>query len=168
MVQYIRTDLDFILEQILIAERNAAGEALVDILPNAEVPFGLRTVTGEFNNLIAGQDQFGAADNTFPRLADPLFRTDPNYADPGNVVDPAPRTISNLIVDQTANNPAAVAAAADNPFSAIDFESRSRRHPRHRGRPTSLLHPEHDTGCRPVCAVQCVDDILRPVLRSRP
>jgi hypothetical protein len=51
-------------------------------------------------------------------LADPLFRTDPNYADPGTVVDPEPRTISNLIVDQTENNPAAVAAAAENPFSA--------------------------------------------------
>jgi len=56
MVQYIRSDLEFILAQIKIAERNAAGEALVDILPNAEVPFGLRTVTGEFNNLIPGQD----------------------------------------------------------------------------------------------------------------
>ena len=51
-------------------------------------------------------------------MADPLFRTDPNYADPGTVVDPEPRTISNLIVDQTENNPAAVAAAAENPFSA--------------------------------------------------
>jgi Ca2+-binding RTX toxin-like protein len=117
MVAFIRSDLEFILAQIRIAERNAAGEALIDILPNAEVPFGLRTVTGELNNLIPGQDQFGAADNSFPRLADPLFR--PEYT-PGNafVVDPDPRTISNLIVDQTQNNPAAIAAAADNAFAA--------------------------------------------------
>ena len=33
----------------------------------------------------------------------------------GNVVDSQPRIISNLIVDQTPNNPAAVAAAAANP-----------------------------------------------------
>src|SRR5262249_21916587 len=35
----------------------------------------------------------------------------------GFVFDSQPRTISNLIVDQTANNPAAVAAAAANPGS---------------------------------------------------
>ena len=33
------------------------------------------------------------------------------------MIDSKPRTISNLIVDQTANNPAAVAAAAANPGS---------------------------------------------------
>src|SRR5262245_10505344 len=135
MVQFIRSDLDFILEQILIAERNAAGEALVDILPNVQVPFGLRTVDGSFNNLVVnaglGIDQslFGAADTTFPRLTTPVFQT----ADPipvgfpgagtptsytqtsGLVFDADPRIISNLIVDQTANNPAALAAAAGNP-----------------------------------------------------
>ena len=47
MADFIRSDLEFILAQIQIAERNAAGEELVDILPNAEVPFGLRTVTGK-------------------------------------------------------------------------------------------------------------------------
>ena len=45
-------------------------------------------------------------------LTDPSFL--PQYT-PGNpfVVDPAPRTISNLIVDQTVSNPAAYAAAYD-------------------------------------------------------
>src|SRR5215475_4732711 len=110
-VTYIRSDLEFILEQIRIAERHAAGERLIDVLPNVQVPFGLRTVDGTFNNLVTGQSEFGAADNLFPRLADPAFR--PGYAGPGTVIDSQPRTISNLIADQTANNPAAYATAYD-------------------------------------------------------
>jgi Ca2+-binding RTX toxin-like protein len=111
MVSFIRSDLEFILAQIIIAERNAAGEALIDILPNVQVPFGLRTVDGSFNNLVAGQSEFGASDNLFPRLADPIFRD--AYAASGTVIDTTPRTISNLIADQTANNPAAYATAYD-------------------------------------------------------
>ena len=84
------------------------------------------------------QDQFGAANNTFPRLLPPVFQTaevkpagffgpgDPAGTTPtsytqtsGFVFDSDPRTISNLIVDQTANNPAAVAAAAATPGSTI-------------------------------------------------
>ena len=81
MVTFIKSDLDFILDQILIAERNAAGENLLDILPNVQVPWGLRTVDGSFNNLVfnasLGIDQslFGAADTTFPRMTTPVFRT---------------------------------------------------------------------------------------------
>ncbi len=119
MVTYIRSDLEFILQQILIAEQNAAGTPLTDILPNAEVPFGLRTVDGSFNNLI--HPELGAADLEFPRLTDPSFQDaqgGTTYASAaGTVVDPEPRTISNLIVDQTANNPAASAAAAGTPGS---------------------------------------------------
>ncbi|GAU86882.1 peroxidase family protein [Bosea sp. BIWAKO-01] len=118
MVQFVRSDLEFILEQIRIAERNAQGENLTDILPSAQVPFGLRTVDGSFNNL--AHPEFGAADLAFPRLTDPSFRpaeAGTSYADPGLVQDSQPRTISNLVVDQTANNPAAVAAAAQNPGS---------------------------------------------------
>src|SRR5215510_14410568 len=115
-VTFIRSDLEFILQQIIIAERNAAGESLRDILPNVQVPFGLRTVDGTFNNLVTSQSEFGAADNLFPRLADPVFRTaeaGTSYAGPGTVIDSQPRTISNLIADQTANNPAAYATAFD-------------------------------------------------------
>ncbi|MGO4670268.1 peroxidase family protein, partial [Bosea sp. 2RAB26] len=118
MVQYIRSDLEFILEQIRIAERNAQGESLTDILPSVQVPFGLRTVDGTFNNL--AHPEFGAADLAFARLTDPSFQAaeaGTNYGVPGGVVDSEPRTISNLIVDQTNNNPAAVAAAAQNPGS---------------------------------------------------
>src|SRR5262244_366184 len=131
-VTLVRSDLQFILDQIIIAERNAAGESLLDILPNVTLPFGLRTVDGTLNNIVPTQSEFGAADNTFPRLADPLFRpADPVTFDPdgpggqavgdptsyaqtsGFVFDSAPRTISNLIVDQTANNPAAYATTYD-------------------------------------------------------
>src|SRR5215467_12084697 len=131
-VQFVRSDLEFILTQIEIAERNAAGESLLDLLANVTLPFGLRTVDGSLNNIVPTQSEFGAADNTFPRLADPLFRPadsvtfDPDgpggqaVGDPtsyaqtnGFVFDPDPRTISNLVVDQTANNPAAYATAYD-------------------------------------------------------
>ena len=46
-----REDLDFVLKQIKISERHAAGELLPDILPNISIPWGLRTVDGRYNNL---------------------------------------------------------------------------------------------------------------------
>jgi Ca2+-binding RTX toxin-like protein len=132
MASFIISDLEFILEQILIAERHAAGEPLVTLVPSTEVSFGLRTVDGSFNHLIPDQTEFGAADNTFPRLLDPVFRddqdgdsidlnggapggvlTNTDYASGGDVVDADPRLISNLISDQTASNPAAYATAYD-------------------------------------------------------
>lgn len=108
MANFNKSDLEFILKQIFIAEAHADGASLSDLLPNSQVPFGLRTVDGSYNNLVAGQSEFGAADNAFPRLLDPSFLA--AYTGTGTVVDPQPRIISNLIVDQTANNPAAVAA----------------------------------------------------------
>ncbi|HET8961150.1 peroxidase family protein [Nocardioides sp.] len=93
-----------------------------------ELPWGLRTVDGTCNNLVPGQHKFGAADQAFPpsagldyREAEPAPPGFPSnatstggnssYARPGSVVDSQPRKISNLIVDQTAGNPAALAAA---------------------------------------------------------
>ncbi|WP_449433563.1 peroxidase family protein [Pseudomonas putida] len=108
MANFSKSDLEFILKQIFIAEAHANGANLIDLLPNSQVPFGLRTVDGSYNNLVAGQAEFGAADNSFLRLLDPSYRA--AYAGTGTVSDPQPRIISNLIVDQTANNPAAVAA----------------------------------------------------------
>src|SRR5262245_16248798 len=55
-------DMAFILRQIKIAERHAAGENLLDILPNATIPWGLRTVDGSFNNVIPGREENGQAD----------------------------------------------------------------------------------------------------------
>jgi Ca2+-binding RTX toxin-like protein len=134
-VHFIRSDLQFILDQIVLSERHAAGEDLLNMLPNARVALGLRTVDGSANNLVRGQSEFGASDNVFPRLVAPVFRQgetfDPDGPGPaaatptsyaqtsGTVADSHPRTVSNLIVDMTANNPAAVAAAADNPGSQI-------------------------------------------------
>jgi Ca2+-binding RTX toxin-like protein len=142
MVEFIKSDLEFILQQIMIAEQHAAGADLLSLLPNSLVPFGLRTVDGSFNNLVAGQSEFGASDNLFPRLTDPVFRdaetgtsyaqtaVDPSinpFVDPvgaGFVIDSQPRTISNLIVDQTSRNPAAVAVAgsagADGVWGTLD------------------------------------------------
>ncbi len=108
MANFSKSDLEFILKQIFIAEAHADGASLIDLLPNSQVPFGLRTVDGSFNNLVAGQSEFGASDNAFLRLLDASYRA--SYVGTGNVVDSQPRTISNLIVDQTANNPAAVEA----------------------------------------------------------
>ena len=118
-VHLVRSDLEFILNQIVIAERHAAGEDLLDIIPNSRVAFGLRTVDGSFNNLVQGQSEFGASDNLFPRLTDPVFQRRAKAANlrtsaydrAAFVIDPEPRIISNLIVDQTSNNPAAVAVA---------------------------------------------------------
>ena len=115
MVTYIRSDLEFILNQILIAEQHAAGADLLSLLPNSEVAFGLRTVDGSFNNLVPGREDFGSADEVFPRLLDPVFNdaeAGTSYQQTGGfVIDSQPRTISNLISDQTSNNPAAVAVA---------------------------------------------------------
>ncbi|QCI12535.1 heme peroxidase [Pseudomonas putida] len=108
MANFSKSDLEFILKQIFIAEAHADGANLSDLLPNSQVPFGLRTVDGSFNNLLTAQTEFGAADNAFLRLLDASYRA--AYANSGNVVDGQPRVISNLIVDQTAANPAAVEA----------------------------------------------------------
>ncbi len=135
MVTFNLSDLSFILTQIKIAEAHSAGTPLTELVTNPLLPFGLRTVDGTLNNLIPGREDWGSADQPFLRLVpadrdigtpDAGFDTNGpgpgtgqtaipgNYADPvGNVVDTAPRTISNLIVDQTPNNPAAIYAALD-------------------------------------------------------
>ncbi|WP_374087357.1 choice-of-anchor D domain-containing protein [Methylomicrobium lacus] len=136
-------DLAFILQQIKIAEFHAANAtptnlcgALVGSGPN-QIPdpllsFGLRTVDGSCNNLQKGQETFGASDQVFPRLTTPNFNrsTEGIAADffgPGSpaippstyavtsgaVADSLPRIISNLVVDQTSTNPAAVFVAGN-------------------------------------------------------
>src|SRR5947209_8803939 len=108
---------------------NQPGDGIPDNeqVPDVITSYGLRTVDGSCNNLKAATTGgFGAADQLFPRLTTPVFHdADPITADlpvgplgptsykqkTGNVVDAQPRVISNLIVDQTNTNPAAVAAA---------------------------------------------------------
>jgi len=114
------------------------------LLPNVQVPFGLRTVDGTFNHLRLGQSEFGSADTVFPHLTDSVFRNDldvdtfdvhgpapggmvtnTNYAGPGDVANTDPRIIRNLIVDQLPFNPAtgegnpAAAAEATPPGSEV-------------------------------------------------
>ena len=40
MANFSKSDLEFILKQIFIAEANADGTSLIDLLPNTQVPFG--------------------------------------------------------------------------------------------------------------------------------
>ena len=160
------SDLQFILQQIRIAESHraveatspavtpstnilAAGRALTDPRgPNTTtgaartitisavstrvlsplLAEGLRQTDGRNNNLTGngfsswmgfgyitpgtlGKSAWGAADTAFPRIVAPSFK--PGYENrSGNVTDAAPRTISNLISDQSSTNPAARAAAS--------------------------------------------------------
>lgn len=101
----------------------------------AEDPLGLRTVDGQCNNISAVMAEtsgtskpkssdsaaWGSAEQEFTRLAAqanipsstlPLTDAQKLYQNPtSNVTDPSPRQISNLISDQSLNNPAAIAAA---------------------------------------------------------
>jgi Ca2+-binding RTX toxin-like protein len=114
-------DLKFILKQIRISEAHKADGNLLctgaddgTCVPDAKLPWGLRTVDGRFNNLMPGQSDFGSSDQPFKRLLpsyDWTTGTGEAYPRTGDVVDASIRTISNLIVDQTTRNPAAVETA---------------------------------------------------------
>ncbi|MEO3433630.1 peroxidase family protein [Inquilinus sp. CAU 1745] len=129
-------DLQFILDQIKIAEAHVAGTPLDQLIAQPHLPYGLRTVDGTYNNLIEGRETWGSADQVMPRFLDPNYVNegddsfhgvinnndygvvgaetgDPaqNGGHTGNVVDADPRIISNLISDQTLKNPAAITAA---------------------------------------------------------
>ncbi|PAL23673.1 peroxidase family protein [Sphingopyxis sp. GW247-27LB] len=140
MVDYIRSDLEFILKQIKIAEAHAAGQPLFGpggLIPSYNLAWGLRTVDGTYNHLLPGQEYWGASDQPFVERLGTDYRTllvDPDgpggsppipieytpgfdadgpgtFAEPGDVIDPQVRTISNLIVDQTLANPVAIMVA---------------------------------------------------------
>jgi hypothetical protein len=55
----IRSDLDFILSQILQSEAHTP-------IDDPSLPFGLRTVNGTGNSIVSGQYGYGAADHVFP------------------------------------------------------------------------------------------------------
>ena len=113
-------------------------------VPSPKLPFGLRTVDGSFNNLLSGRSHWGAGDQPFKRTlptywrqADPPLQApgappagDTDVCEPGLtcyaqwepdhiVYDAKPREISNLIVDQSVDNPAAVNAAEHLPGAEI-------------------------------------------------
>ncbi len=113
-VSVIKSDLEFILAQIKISEAHAAGQPLFGaggLIPSYNNSLGLRTVDGTYNNLL--NPTWGAADQQFTELLTPEFRPGYNPSnDPNSVViDSSIRTISNLIVDQTLGNPAAILTA---------------------------------------------------------
>jgi hypothetical protein len=83
--QITPADLAYILKQIKIAEHHAATYTPLnpcgtlvgngpDQIRSPLLSFGLRTVDGSCNNLIAGQERFGSADQRFPRLTTPEFK----------------------------------------------------------------------------------------------
>lgn len=128
MAKLDRNDLDFILKQIKIAEDHTAlieqgvdpRAALEQLVSSPLVPFGLRTVDGSFNNFQPGMVHFGSADEAMKRLLTPSFQAaelgrngQPTSYEQvsGSVYDSQPRVISNLIADQTIDNPAAISAA---------------------------------------------------------
>jgi Ca2+-binding RTX toxin-like protein len=124
--------------RLAVVGGDPANLSTAHLLPN-----GLRTVDGTYNNLVPGREQWGAADNLMPRLLSPHYTNDAdgdtmsfgppspftpppvtntNYGTPGNVADADPRLISNLIVDQTVNNPAAVEAWFNNAIAVAAWE----------------------------------------------
>ncbi len=124
MVQLVKHDLDFILAQIKIAEAHAAGAPMGELVDSPLLPHGLRTVDGSYNNYGEGREHWGSSGQPFPRLTSGSehegsgsmpagygYPTNNDYGQNGNVVDADPRLISNLIVDQTLNNLAAITAA---------------------------------------------------------
>jgi len=129
---YTSADISKILGDIKVAERHTAGEELRDILPNASSTRGLRAIDGYQNNItgIDDRDVWGAADFAFPTLADQAFRPagtlpdmdgpmgpavarETSYNSSTDVWDPEPRIISQLINNQTSQNPAALAVFSE-------------------------------------------------------
>ncbi|WP_457585094.1 peroxidase family protein [Ensifer canadensis] len=129
MVQLNRNDLDFILKQIKIAEAHTAAiengvdprVALEQLVSSPLLPYGLRTVDGSFNNFQPNMTHFGSSDQVMSRLLTPNYAAaetnirnglPTSYADlSGSVYDSQPRLISNIVADQSLNNPAAISGA---------------------------------------------------------
>ena len=97
MVAYIRSDLDFILAQIKIAEDHSLylqsdgtqGKPLFGeggSIPTYNLSWGLRTVDGTYNNPL--HPEWGAADNPFPEGLGTDFRTIMVPAGPGGMLVP--------------------------------------------------------------------------------
>ena len=98
---------------------------LTQAMSAPHVPYGLRTVDGSNNNLIEGRDSWGASNEAFLSLLTKSYRPadgdvfaspggpalPSGYSPMGSVADADPRMISNLIVDQTLANPAAIYTA---------------------------------------------------------
>src|SRR3989454_5565824 len=143
-------DLRFIYQQILVAQDHAAGGTLlgpgVNQVADPQLPRGLRTVDGSFNNLVPTPDQhlFGAADLLFPRLTGTLnaagkvtggiFRpAEAGATDApkkGTGIDLQPRSISNPIIYQSTNKtPAGPAGPNPRGSGRLVLHGDGRSHP---------------------------------------
>ena len=101
MVTYIRSDLDFILNQIKIAEehsRYVAGDPTArplfgadGMIPANNISWGLRTVDGSNNNIVPGQEHYGSADQPFPTCSIRITGRRPR---PQTSTDPLPEESS--------------------------------------------------------------------------
>jgi hypothetical protein len=102
-----RSDLEFIMNQIHMAEQGQAPDS-------PHLAFGLREVAGTNNNTVPGNGAFGSSDVPFSRETTPVFQSadgGTSYAQSNGLVrDADPRIISNLITDQSQANAAAVEA----------------------------------------------------------
>ncbi|PLC51119.1 heme peroxidase [Pollutimonas subterranea] len=98
------------------------SEAATAAIGSSLLPYGLRTVDGSYNNFMLDREQYGSSGQPFERITDPHwvegsgslppgYPENHQYGNPGDVVDGEPRLISNLIVDQTPDNPAAIITA---------------------------------------------------------
>ena len=76
MVTLVRHDLEFILQQIRIAEAHAAGTPLTELVDSPLFPYGLRTVDGSYNNLTEGRETWGQSGQPFPRMSEPDYRNE--------------------------------------------------------------------------------------------
>ncbi len=93
MVQYIKSDLEFILAQIKIAEAHAGGQPLYGaggLIPTYNLSWGLRTVDGTDNNLL--NPKWGSSDEPFREGLGTDYRTLFVDANPGPGVMMVPMT----------------------------------------------------------------------------
>ena len=120
-----RQDLEFILQQIQYSRKRTRRERIWRACSRTRsCRSACARSTDRSTTSCLVSSEFGAADNPFPRLVDPVFRddadgdtfdangpgpggvvTNTDYGAPGNVADADPRIISNLVADQTITQP---------------------------------------------------------------
>lgn len=72
MANISRIDLDFLIQQYIIAEQDSVAQtngnfdALLSLVGNALLPYGLRNVDGSYNKLLPGYKFFSSAGQIFP------------------------------------------------------------------------------------------------------
>ena len=106
-IELTQSDIEFIYQQILIAEAHPDGTGTLCTAPNrltnalacpnqiinTALPFGLRQTNGQNNNLVDGKALYGSADRVFPRLTTPRFGgADPLFFDPDG---PGPKKVGD-------------------------------------------------------------------------